>query len=272
MFNVAQSVRIVVASSLGVVLLAGGCSFEDFFSSDFDRGDTRFEATATRERTTPTATMTPPPTHTPWIYVPERPTRTSTPTPTPTRTPTPSPTPSPTATPVVDMLDDLPGEDDVPNNLRLEREEATLTARQVASEVEAPDEYLRLLDDWGFRGGSLREFQHPSPGIGDFLSDKLLGLEVRGLEFGSTADALAAIEYQREFARNRDGWNLKDASVEQIGDAIFALTGTAKYEGTEVSVAAIFVQDGNRVYRFVGVGGLEEPFNRTLRIVKATLS
>ena len=272
MSSVSQSVRLVVASSLGIVLLAGGCSFEEFFSSDFDRSGARPEATATQGRTTPTATTTPPATHTPWIYVPDKPTRTSTPTPAPTRTPTPTPTPSPTATPVVNLLEELPGADDVPDNLRMEREEPTLTAEQVASEVETPDDYLRLLGDWGFRGGSLREFQHPSPGIGDFLSDKLLGLEVRGLEFGSQADALAAIEYQREFARNRAGWNLKDARVEQIGDATFALTGTAKYEGTEVSVAAIFVQDGNRVYRFVGVGGLEEPFDRTLQIVRAALS
>ncbi len=173
--------------------------------------------------------------------------------------------------PVVDLLDFLPAEDEVPNDLRLEREEATLTAEQVADEVEDPAEYLRLLDEWEFRGGSLREYQLPSPGISEFLSD-LLGLEARGLEFGSEADALAAIEYQREFARNRDGWNLDDAEVEQLGDATFALTGTADYDGTEVSVAAIFVQDGNRVFRFVGVGGMEEPFDETLKIVKRALS
>lgn len=171
----------------------------------------------------------------------------------------------------MNLLDFLPAEDEVPNDMRLEREEATLTAEQVADEVEDPVEYLRLLDEWEFRGGSLREYQLPSPGISEFLS-KLLGLEARGLEFGSSADALTAIEYQREFARNRDGWNLDDAKVEQLGDATFALTGTADYNGTEVSVAAIFVQDGNRVFRFVGVGGMEEPFDETLKIVKRALS
>ncbi len=159
----------------------------------------------------------------------------------------------------------------MPDGMRLEREEATLTAEQVADEVEESTEYLRLLEQWEFRGGSLREYQLPSPGISEFVSE-LLGLEARGMEFGSPADALAAIKYQREFARNRDGWNLDEAEIEQLGDATFALTGTADYDGTEVSVAAIFVQDGNRVFRFVGVGGLEEPFDETLKIVKRALS
>jgi hypothetical protein len=171
----------------------------------------------------------------------------------------------------VNLLDFLPSEDDVPDDMRLEREEATLTAEQVADEVGDPTEYLELLDEWDFRGGSLREYQLPSPGIGDFLSE-LLGLEARGLEFGSSADALAAIKYQRDFARDRPGWNLDDAEIEQLGDASFALTGTADYDGTEVSVAAIFVQDGNRVFRFVGVGGLEEPFDETLKIARRALS
>jgi hypothetical protein len=157
--------------------------------------------------------------------------------------------------------------------MRLEREEATLTAEQVADEVDGAgrEAYLDLLDDWDFQGGSLREYQVPSPGIGEFLKD-LLGLEARGLEFGSSADALAAIKYQREFARERDGWNLKDADVEQIGDASYALRGTADYDGTEVSVAAIFVQDGNRIFRFVGVGGMQDPFDETLKIAKQALS
>jgi hypothetical protein len=173
----------------------------------------------------------------------------------------------------VNLLGELPSESDVPDNMRMEREEATLTADQVADEVTGAEhgEYLRLLEEWEFRGGSLREYQLPSPGISDFVSE-LLGLEARGMEFGSDAAALDAIEYQREFARNRAGWNLDDADVEQLGDATFAMTGTADYDGTEVSVAAIFVQDGNRVFRFVGVGGLEEPFDETLEIVKRALS
>jgi hypothetical protein len=278
--SLARSGRIVVAVSLGLVLLAGGCSFEDFFSGSDSRDDTAQRETAPPTQTawryvTPTSTV--PPTMTPWIYVPMTATRTASPTHTPTRTPTPRPTatpsPTPSPTPVVNLLGSLPSEEDVPDGMRLEREEATLTADQVADEVEGANrsEYLRLLDEWDFRGGSLREYQVPSPGVGEFLRD-LLGLEARGLEFGSEADALAAIEYQREFARNRPGWDLEDADVEPLGDASFALTGTADYDGTEVSVAAIFVQDGNRVYRFVGVGGLQKPFDETLKIAKQALS
>jgi hypothetical protein len=157
--------------------------------------------------------------------------------------------------------------------MKLLREEAHLTADQVVAEVEDADraEYLHRLDEWDFRGGSMREYQLPNPGISEFLS-KLLGLEARGMEFGSRADALAAIDYQREFARNRPGWKLKVAEVEQLGDATFALTGTADYEGTEVSVAAIFVQDGNRVFRFVGVGGVKDPLAETVKIAKRALS
>jgi len=272
MLSFVRPLRFVAVSSLGLVLLAGGCSFEEFFAGGSERESALPESTAAATQTPwrySTPTSTPPPTHTPWIYVPATQTRTATGT--PTRTPTPSPTPSPTLAPVVNLLDMLPSEDDVPDNLRLEREEATLTAAQVADEVPESGEYLRLLDEWDFRGGSLREYQLPSPGLSDFLSE-LLGLEARGLEFGSSADALAAIEYQREFARNRAGWNLDDADIEQLGDATFALTGTADYDGTEVSVAAIFVQDGNRVFRFVGVGGLEEPFDETLEIVRRALS
>lgn len=283
MFSFARPVRFVIVSSLGLLLLAGGCSFEDFFVEDFG-SDTRDDA-ANRDSALPTntpwrystPTATAPPTNTPWVFVPATPTMTATrtPTPSPTATPsptrTPTPTPSPTPLPVVNLLDSLPSEDDVPDSMRLEREEAMLTAEQVADEVDNPDEYLRLLDEWDFRGGSLREYQLPSPGIGDFLRE-LLGLEARGLEFGSEADALAAIEYQLDFARNRPDWKLVDIDVEQLGDATFAMTGTADYDGTEVSVAAIFVQDGNRVFRFVGVGGLQEPLDETLRIARRALS
>lgn len=289
-----RSVRYVVVGGVGLALLAGGCSFEDFFSNG--------EPAVISPRATPTLTPTStvPPTMTPWIYVPQQDnlpatrtpdiplqdnlpvtrtpnvtqsaTATSTRTPTATRTPTPSPTPSPTPRPAVNLLGSLPTVDDVPDSMRMQREEATLTVTQVAAEVAEPGraEYLRLLDEWGYRGGSLREFQVPSPGMGEFLRD-LLGLEVRALEFGSAEDALAAIDYQREFARERAGWDLNDADIEQLGDASFALTGTAEYDGTDVSVAAIFVQDGNRVYRFVGVGGLQDPFDETLKIVKRTL-
>ncbi|HEX5165373.1 MAG TPA: hypothetical protein VFV93_08260 [Thermomicrobiales bacterium] len=266
--SLARSGRVVVAVSLGLVLLAGGCSFEDFFAGSESRDDS-----SQRETAPPTPTSTVPSTFTPWIYVPKTATRTATPTRTPTPRPTATPSPTPSPTPVVNLLGSLPSEEDVPDGMRLEREEATLSAEQVADEVEGPDraEYLRLLDDWDFRGGSLREYQLPSPGVGEFLRD-LLGLEARGLEFGSEANALAAIKYQREFARNRAGWDLHDADVEQLGDASFALTGTADYDGTEVSVAAVFVQEGNRVYRFVGVGGLQKPFDETLKIAKRALS
>lgn len=276
MFSFVRPVRFVAAAGLGLLLVAGGCSVEEFFADGIERDEPLRESTAPATMTpwrysTPTSTA--PPTHTPWVYVPATSTRTATATRTSTPLPTPSPTPSPTLAPIVNLLDFLPSEDEVPGDMRLEREEATLTARQVADEVEEPGnaEYLRLLDEWDYRGGSLREYQLPSPGIGEFLSE-LLGLEARGLEFGSEADALAAIEYQREFARNRAGWNLDDAVIEPLGDASFALTGTANYDGTEVSVAAIFVQDGNRVFRFVGIGGLEEPFDETLKIAKRALS
>ena len=276
MFSFVRPVRFVAVAGLGLLLVAGGCSVEEFFADGIERDEALRESTAPATMTpwrysTPTSTA--PPTHTPWVYVPATSTRTATATRTSTPLPTPSPTPSPTLAPIVNLLDFLPSEDEVPGDMRLEREETTLTAQQVADEVEEPGnaEYLRLLDEWDFRGGSLREYQLPSPGIGEFLSE-LLGLEARGLEFGSEADALAAIEYQREFARNRAGWNLDDAAIEPLGDASYALTGTANYDGTEVSVAAIFVQDGNRVFRFVGIGGLEEPFDETLKIAKRALS
>lgn len=257
---------------VGLVLLAGGCSFEDVFSGGVGRDDASSQQQSQATQTPPRRLMptsTVPPTNTPWTYVPKTATRAAT----ATQTPKPSPTLSPTPRPAVSLLSFLPAGNEVPDGMRLEREEATLTAAQVADEVtgEGRAEYLRLLDEWKFEGGSLREYQAPSPGIGEFVNG-LLGLEARGLEFGSPAGALAAIEYQREFARNRDGWKLQDADVEQLGDASFAMTGTADYDGTEVSVAAIFVQDGNRVFRFVGVGGLKDPFDETLKIAKESLS
>jgi hypothetical protein len=263
-----NSSRIGIAVLLSSVLLAGGCGFEAFVDDVLRSEEEPARATAPPTNTpwsysTPSAT--PMPTNTPWTWRPSRPAATST----PTSRPTPSPTPSPTPVPVVNLLGCLPAMDDVPAGLRLDDEDATLSIDEVAGEVEDAAGYRDLLADWGYRGGSARQFSLPDPGLRDFLT-RMLALEARALEFASAAAAGEAIAFQRDYAKQRPGWRLKDVAIDPLGDATYALSGTADYEGTEVSVAAIFIQDGNRVLRFVGIAGRLDPLDDTIEIARAS--
>jgi hypothetical protein len=291
--------RVAVAGLLGIVLLAGGCSFADVFEWSgipaMPAGEgtpaTTVTATATvtgATGTTPTATRprnTPIPTNTAWVYATQTPTSraqasptstptpraTSTPTPRPTSTPTPAPTrtPTPSPTPVPSLLPLLPDESQVPSGLRLDREVAYLTLEDVARESDNPDDYARRLREWGYTNGAAREFLYPNPGVVEFLS-RILGLDTRVMEFRSAAAADEAIAYQKDFALRRPDWRLTETNVERIGDATVALRGTADLDGMEVRVSAIFVRHGNTVYRFVGISGGYDAFNDTLTVARQT--
>jgi hypothetical protein len=209
---------------------------------------------------TPAATSTPRPTSTP----------TATATPTATSTPTPRPSPTPSPTPVVSLLPALPTEDDLPNGLRLDNEVAHLEIDAIARESDDPAEYGRRLQEWGYTRGAAREFLYPNPGVVEFLT-RMLGFDARVMEFGSATHATSAIEFQRDFALARPDWRLRETSVDRIGDTTIALVGTADYQGMEVRVSAIFVRDGDRVYRFVAISGGYDAFSDAVDIARRVI-
>jgi hypothetical protein len=282
--------RVAFVGLIGVVLIAGGCSFADFFEwSGIPAAPVESltpQATSGTPAATATATgitraqSTPIPTNTPWTYATQTPTArvqasptpraTTTPTPRATSTPTPAPTrtPTPSPTPIASLLPELPTEAEVPSGLRMEREVAYLEVAEIARESDNPAEYERRLREWGYTRGAAREFQYPNPGVVEFLS-RILGLDVRVMEFASANAADEAIAFQKDFALRRPDWRLSESNVEQIGDTTIALRGYADYDGMEVRVSAIFVRHGNLVYRFVGVSGGYDAFNDTLNVARS---
>jgi hypothetical protein len=106
--------------------------------------------------------------------------------------------------------------------------------------------------------------------MSDYFS-KLLGFQASVLEFGSAQQAREAMEFQRVYARAQPDWDLNDTPVERVGDTSIALTGSAEYEGTDVRVVAVFVQDGSRLYRFIAIAGLYDPFDDTVDIARETV-
>ena len=266
-------------SLLASVLLLSACGFEDLWSSDISGVSGGNDATQVAATPTQSSrpTSTPVPTATPWAYratpVPSRtaiasPTSTSTPTPTPTRTP------SPTATPVpkTDLTVYLPVLDDLPGSFEQSRENLAQTIDDLSVEANDPAEYARLLVSLGYMQSVVREFQFPDPGVRELLTKDLLGMEVQILEFRGQGSARSALHYQMQVAQERDGWDLKVREVEQFADGAWALAGTATFDGIDVTVGAIFILDDNRLYRYVGIGGREKPFDHTEDIVRTVLA
>lgn len=296
MGQIRHSVRMAFLGVGALLIVAAGCGFSDVL--EWAGEPSASNATSTPNGGTGTAQpqVTPIPTAPMWVYatptatiptsatatptsdylsdVTRTPSTSATPTPAATSTPTPRPTatPSPTATPVplVSLLPFLPTEADLPGRMRLENEVEFLTVEQIASEAGNAAEYQRLLGEWGYTRGASREFLLPNPGVFEFLSE-LLGFEARVMEFDSANDATAAIEFQRDFALERPDWRLRETTVERIGDASMALTGTADYDGMEVRVSAIFVRDGDLVYRFVAVSGAYDAFSDAVRIARTVV-
>lgn len=255
---------------VGLVALAPACSFSDFWAEYAGREqDDDAPAAGVVPTNTPWAYATPTPTAlptgTPYTY---RPPATSTPRPAPTRTPTPAPTPSPT--PLPSLLGELPAASDIPGDLEVTYEDADLTPEEVAAETTDPAAHLQRLRDWGYRRGAARELALEDPGMKEYLSE-LLGFQVSVLEFGSPGQARAAMDFQRVYAKAQADWDLDDEPAPDLGDASAALTGTAEYEGTDVQVAAIFVQQGNRLYRFIAVAGLYDPWDDAVAVARGTV-
>lgn len=266
-------------AAFGAGLILAGCGLNDLADLSFDTDDATDSATSRA-----TATTRPQPTNTPWSYqatntpwaystpteapwsyeIPTQTPRTPTPTPTATRTP------SPTPIPATDYLALLPGEDQVPGKLELAREDKDVTVEEVGEGFGAGAGLATSLERLDYRGGGLREFALPDPGLGDYLS-RLLGMQTAVLEFGTDAQATEAMNVQQEFARNQDDWDIKSRDIEQIGDASLALTGDAVYEGTDVKVVAIFVRDGNRVFRFVSISGTYDAWDDTVKLAHTTV-
>lgn len=247
-----------------VLLMASGCSIEDFFGLPDSTGGTHATpgATATRERPTPI------PTNTPWVYVTATPTPTSTPAPRPSPTPTVRPTPSPTPAPV--LLPLLPTADDLPDGLEQTGEDAALTAREAAAGFADADRLAERLVALGYAGGAYREFALPNPGITDFVT-RMLGFQATVMRFDTAAHASEAIVFQRAFAKEQAEWDLDDAAVERIGDESAALTGFAVYDGVDVKVVVVFVRDGALVYRFIAISGVHDTFADTVAIARETV-
>lgn len=249
--------RIAGGGLLASVLLLPACGFEDLWSTDsLDGEDGDPQVTAT-------PSSTPRPTATPWTYRP---------TVVPGRTPSATPSPTPTPVPATDLTVYLPTLDDLPGGFEQTREELNRSIDEVSVESNDPAEYTRLLRSLGYKQSVVREFQLPDPDIRDLLTKNLLGMEVQVMEFRGQGAARTALNYQMNVAQERDGWNLDPRDVEQFADGAWALAGTANYDGVDVTVGAIFILDGNRLYRFVGIGGREKPFGRTEDIVREVLA
>ncbi|HUG14063.1 MAG TPA: hypothetical protein VMM78_03510 [Thermomicrobiales bacterium] len=169
------------------------------------------------------------------------------------------------------LLPALPTEDDLPSGLRLDREVSHLQIAEIARESEDAAEYERLLRQWGYTRGAAREFLYPNPGLVEFLT-RVLAFDARVMEFASAAHATDAIEYQRDSALSRPDWRLSETDVERIGDASIALTGTADFEGMEVRVSAIFVRDGDVVYRFVAISGGYDAFGDAVNVARVVVA
>ena len=146
-----------------------------------------------------------------------------------------------------------------------------MTVEEVGEGFGAGDGLATSLEQLDYRGGGLRQFALPDPGLGDYLS-RLLGMQTAVLEFGSAAQATEAMNVQQEFARNQDDWDIKTRNLDQIGDGSLALSGDAVYDDTDVKVVAIFVRDGNRVYRFVSISGTYDAWDDTVKLARATVS
>jgi hypothetical protein len=243
---------------VAVGLIVSACDISWLFDDPFAQSDevaTPSPSATSTKQASPTATRTP--------------TRTSSKTPTATRTPTATPTPSPTPTPtrVTGMQALLPSEADLPDGLELDQEDQDLTAAEVAVEADDPEHYAAQLAAWGYRGGASRQFLLPDPGLGDFFTE-MLGFQATVLQFGSAEQARGALAFQYSYALRRDGWELADADMAPMGDSSAALNGSADYEGTTVRAAVIFVQQGNRLYRFVGISGATDHFDTTVDIAR----
>jgi len=261
----------LVAAIVAIGLLASACDIS-WLTAPFD--DEAQQAVAPSPTAThasaiatprPTATMLPMPFSTPAVHA----------TATPKATATPSPTPQPTLTPtpvrVTGLAALLPTVEDLPNDFQLDSEDADLTAAEVAAEADNAPDYVAKLSEWDYRGGASRQFSLPDPGFSEFIS-KLLGLQATVLEFGSAEQAQQALAFQYAYAQQRPGWDLHTTDVEALGDSSMALTGSADYQGTTVRAAVIFVQQGARLYRFVGISGATDHFDTTVDIAKQTIA
>jgi len=179
-----------------------------------------------------------------------------------------TPTPSPVA--AIDYLALLPAQDDVPGDLDLLREDAAVTVEEVGEGFGAGSGLAERLDALDYRGGGLREFALPNPGLSEYFSE-LLGMQTAVLEFGSAAEASTAMNVQQQFARNQPDWDIDPANIDAISDETIALKGDAVYEGTDVTVVAVFVREGARVYRFISISGAYNAWVDTVRLARETV-
>lgn len=170
-----------------------------------------------------------------------------------------------------DYLRFLPALDAMPDGFRQTAEDPWLTADEAAAGFSDPARLAAELNAFGYRGGAYREFMLPNPKAADYLT-RMLGFQATLMRFDSTAHADAAIAFQSEFAKNQPDWELKNASVERIGDVSSALRGTAVYEGVDVKVVVVFVRHGDMVYRFISISGVYDAFDDTVRIAQDTLA
>jgi hypothetical protein len=260
----------------GSALLLASCGLNDLedWSWESDDSGSGDSATSTAQPTnTPWRYEA---TNTPWSYSTSTPTETMPATPTPRRTPTPTVTPmptrtpTPTPTPAPDYLALLPTVDDVPGRLELLREDGTVTVDEVGEGFGAGAGLADRLEELDFQGGGLREFALPNPGVSDYFS-RLLGMQTAVLEFGSPADAELAMAAQVEFARDQPDWDLDSKAIDTIADSTIALKGDAEYEGTDVIAVAIFVRDGDHVYRFISIAGAYDAWDDTVELAKETV-
>lgn len=268
----ASSLRVSALIGVGALALSA-CGVGDLFAGDdWSFGDPGPTPTTAIRLPTPT----PAPTNTPWVYTTpgpqpwgyQIPTVTATPSATPR--PAPSPTPSPSPSPSVPLLTLLPAVDELPGDLELLREDADLTAGEVASEYGDAGQQLALLDEWEYRWGATREAALPNPGLAEYLSE-LLGFQSTVLEFADDDGAAQALAYQFDTAQSRLEFDVAPASIEQIGDEARALKGTTEMDGTEVRIAVVFVREDARVWRFVAISGNYDAFDDAVRVARETV-
>lgn len=267
-----SKLRVPALVGLGALALSA-CGVGDLFADD-DFGWGGAEPTPTTAIRLPTPT--PVPTNTPWSW--STPTAqpwsyeipTAVATPAPSATPRPSPTATPSPTPSVPLLSLLPEPDELPGDLELLREDADLTAAEVAGEYGDAERQLALLDEWGYRWGAARESALPDPGLAEYLSE-VLGFQTTVLEFDDAGGAEQALAYQYELAQEEPELDVATATVAAIGDESRALKGTTEIDGTEVRVAIVFVREGPYLWRIAAISGNYDAFADAERVARETV-
>ncbi len=167
-----------------------------------------------------------------------------------------------------DLLDSLPGLEDLPNGYVVTAE-GSLALDELAALHPEPEPQRDRLLGWGFTGAAERHFE-PEPDT-DVGPDGLRLLATVVVAFRTPDGARAAVESAHADAQVAEDTDVSAVEIEPLGDLSLAASGTLTIDGETLRVAYVIIQVGNRAISFAGGSLTGDPLPAVVQIANRTL-